>query len=107
MKSLVKKPRKPRTKEQPQAFMKTHCPYDDDTKWKECNNPWADKCDGNIHKCMKLKQHHLASLSEKKRREYLARELENTRRSDERRREFREYKEIAKEYNESLHFLFQ
>ena len=39
-----------------------HCPYDDGTKWKECNYPWSNKCDGNIFKCTKLKLQHNASL---------------------------------------------
>ena len=30
-----------------------HCAYDDDTKWKECNFPWADKCTGDMYKCKK------------------------------------------------------
>ena len=70
------KTRKPRTKHQNPAYSMKSCPYDDDTVWKECNYPWADKCDGNIHKCAKLKMHHLASLSDKDREEYINKELE-------------------------------
>jgi hypothetical protein len=44
----------------------THCPYDDDTKWKECGREWADKCEGNIFKCKKLKLQHLASRGKNK-----------------------------------------
>ena len=47
------------------------CWYDDGTKWKECNMPWADKCNGNIHWCSHLKYKWLASLSENKRNEYI------------------------------------
>lgn len=64
------KERKPRTKEQP-LYYAGKCPYDDGTKYKECNRPWSHLCDGNIHKCAKLKYHHLASLSDKKRDLYI------------------------------------
>lgn len=67
------KTRKPRTKEQ---IYPKHCSYDDGTVWKECNFPWANRCDGNIHKCAKLKMQHLASLSDKDREEYIKKELE-------------------------------
>lgn len=65
------KQRKPRTKEQNQFYEGKHCWYDDGSKWKECNRPWADKCDGNQHKCKHLKMKYLASLSEDKRKKYL------------------------------------
>ena len=65
------KQRKPRTKEQNPFYERSHCWYDDGTKWKECNRPWADKCDGNQHKCKHLKMQYLASLSENERKTYL------------------------------------
>ncbi len=85
---LDKKRRKPRTKPQKDAYLMRQCSYDDGTKWKECNHPWADKCDGDIHKCMKLKMHHLASLSSEKRKKYLDKELEWTRIRDKIHREY-------------------
>lgn len=66
-----KKIRKERTKEQNLLFIRPYCWYDDGTKWKECNMPWADKCNGNIHLCSHLKYKWLASLSDKKRDEWL------------------------------------
>lgn len=45
-----------------------HCAYDDYTKWKECNFPWADKCTGDMYKCKKLYLQHLATLTPEKRR---------------------------------------
>lgn len=56
--------------DKPQNHFAEHCPYDDGTKWKECNNEWADKCDGNRYRCYKLYLQHLATLSEKKKQEY-------------------------------------
>jgi len=44
-----------------------HCPYDDGTKWKECGYPWANRCTGDRHHCVKLRYHYLASLSPKER----------------------------------------
>ena len=67
------KQRKPRTKEQNPFYEGNHCWYDDGSKWKECNRPWADKCDGNQHKCKHLKIQYLASLSEDERKKYLER----------------------------------
>lgn len=48
-----------------------HCPYDDGTVGKECWRPYSGKCDGNMYKCYKLFLQHLATLSEKKRRDFL------------------------------------
>lgn len=66
-----KKIRKERTKKQPEYLKTGLCWYDDGTKWKECNMPWADKCNGNIHWCSHLKYKWLASLPENKRNEYI------------------------------------
>lgn len=51
----------------PENKLGEHCPYDDGTRWKECNRPWADHCDGNRYKCYKLFLQHRASLSTEKR----------------------------------------
>lgn len=93
---IKKKERKPRTKPQKDAYLMRHCSYDDDTKCKECGHPWSCKCDGDIHKCMKLKMHHLASLSSEKRKKYLDKELEWTRVSDKIHREYLEMKELER-----------
>jgi len=66
------KQRKPRTKEQSQWMQKV-CPYFDGQSLDgsyihECLYPWSDRCDGNRHKCFKLKLHWFASLSDKKRK---------------------------------------
>lgn len=65
------KNRKPRTKIQNEFFERKHCWYDDGTKYKECNRPWSEYCDGNQHNCKHLKMKYLASLSEKERKQYL------------------------------------
>ena len=65
------KERKPRTKEQNPFYRTEKCWYDDGTKWKECNRPWGDKCDGNQHKCKHLKMQWLASVSEQERKKWL------------------------------------
>lgn len=65
------KERKPRTKEQNPFFESKHCLYDDGTTWKECNKPWAYRCDGNPHNCKHLKMEFLASLSAMDRKKYL------------------------------------
>ena len=67
------KNRKPRTKEQNSFYTTKKCWYDDGTTWKECNRPWANKCDGNQHNCKHLKMQYLASLSEDERKKYLER----------------------------------
>ena len=63
--------RKPRTKEQPQR-MNERCPYYDgmigDRHVHECLYPWNSKCEGQSHRCYKLKLQWLASLSDKKRK---------------------------------------
>lgn len=71
-KSLENMKNKPRTKEQPKAFI-SECPYyDSDSKYNECFAPWDNgTCGGSKHKCGKLKLHWLASLSDKKREEYI------------------------------------
>ena len=48
-----------------------HCAYDDETVCKECNRPYSNKCDGNMYKCYKLFLQHLATLSEKKKKDFL------------------------------------
>ena len=66
------KERKPRTKEQ--SFrMEKICMYydgkmDDGTHIHECLLPWNKECEGDKHKCFKLKLHWLASLSDEKRK---------------------------------------
>jgi len=65
--------RKPRTKEQSWRYQNKKCPYYDGVNssgehMHECMNPWNTRCEGNIHKCFKLKLQWLASLSDKKRK---------------------------------------
>jgi hypothetical protein len=62
---------KPITKEQPKAFI-SECPYYDPDVANECFAPWDNgTCEGSKHKCGKLKLHWLASLSDKKREEWI------------------------------------
>jgi len=66
------KQRKQRTKEQPDR-MKERCMwYDgqtsDGTHIHECLFPWNTKCEGNKHRCFKLKMQWLASLPDDKRK---------------------------------------
>lgn len=60
---------KPRHNPDKPANNYTGCPYDDDTLWKECNYPWANRCTGQ-HSCYKLYLQHLATLSEKDRENF-------------------------------------
>ena len=52
--------------EKPQNRFKK-CAYDDDTVYKECGYPWANKCQGDMYKCKKLYLQHLATLTPGKR----------------------------------------
>jgi hypothetical protein len=66
------KERKPRTKEQ-SFMMNKKCMYydgktEDGTHIHECMFPWNGKCEGDRHKCFKLKLHWLASLPDEKRK---------------------------------------
>lgn len=67
------KERKPRTKKQDWRFENKKCSYYDGVSSNgnhihECMYPWNSKCEGDIHKCYKLKLHWLASLPDKKRK---------------------------------------
>lgn len=76
---------KPRTKEQPWYYQGI-CQYFDvytqdgiSIPIHECFYPWRDKCMiGDIHKCMKIKLHWLASLSSDKRKSMLEKIENNT-----------------------------
>ena len=67
---MKKKQRKPRTKEQPWYYAK-HCDYFDgrDSEGNpitECFHPWRNRCDGETHKCLKLKLRWIAGLPKSK-----------------------------------------
>lgn len=64
--------RKERTKPQSE-WMAKKCPYFDGIDqygrpMTECSYPWSNRCDGERHKCYKLKLRWLASLPENKRK---------------------------------------
>ena len=70
------KNRKARVKKQHPFYEGNKCWYFDgyDINNKpitECFKPWSYLCDGNQHNCKHLKMKFLASLSEKKRQNYL------------------------------------
>lgn len=66
------KQRKPRTKKQEQRMSEICMYYDGQYPYgyhsHECFLPWKGKCEGDKHKCFKLKMQWLASLSDDKRK---------------------------------------
>lgn len=67
----MKKQRKPRTKPQPWYYTRDYCTYFEDGIASECQRPWWRHCDGNVHKCLKLRLQWLMSLSEQQRKKEL------------------------------------
>lgn len=67
--NMRQKHRKPRSKEQKWYHSKFCSLFDgissDGTPITECGHAWSNRCDGETHKCLKLKLRWLASLSEK------------------------------------------
>jgi hypothetical protein len=71
--------RKPRTKKQHYPS-NGKCGYFDHVRENgiaetECMLPWSMNCTGNIHNCVKLRYHHLASISDKQ-RDYIGKNIQ-------------------------------
>ena len=70
----IMKTRKPRTKEQKRHYEDTHFGYDIETDCKEFFNPWSHQSYEIINKWQHLLMQFMASLSEKKRQEFIENE---------------------------------